>query len=26
MAEEKFHWPGGEEELVSLTGQQINWL
>uniref|UniRef100_UPI003AF698F4 IS66 family insertion sequence element accessory protein TnpB n=1 Tax=Thiolapillus sp. TaxID=2017437 RepID=UPI003AF698F4 len=26
LAEEKFHWPGGEEELVSLTGQQINWL
>ncbi len=22
LAEEKFHWPGGEEELVSLTGQQ----
>ncbi len=26
LTEEKFHWPGGEEELVSLTGQQINWL
>ncbi|WP_419583170.1 IS66 family insertion sequence element accessory protein TnpB, partial [Thiolapillus sp.] len=26
LAEEKFHWQGGEEELVSLTGQQINWL
>ena len=26
LAEEKFHWPGGEDELVSLTGQQINWL
>jgi len=26
LAEEKFHWPKRGEELVSLTGQQINWL
>ena len=26
LAEEKFHWPKGDEDLVSLTSQQINWL
>lgn len=26
LAEEKFRWPRRGEELVSLTGQQINWL
>ena len=26
LAEEKFHWPKGEEEVISLTGEQINWL
>lgn len=26
LAEEKFRWPKGKEEVVSLTGQQINWL
>lgn len=26
LAEEKFSWPKPEDEVVSLTGQQINWL
>jgi len=26
LAEEKFRWPRRGEELVPLTGQQINWL
>ena len=26
LAEEKFKWPGWDEELISLSGQQINWL
>lgn len=26
LAEEKFHWPGGEDDVLCLTGQQINWL
>lgn len=26
LAEEKFHWPKAEEELITLTGEQINWL
>ncbi|SHO58024.1 IS66 family insertion sequence element accessory protein TnpB [Vibrio quintilis] len=26
LAEEKFRWPKPEEEVVTLTGQQINWL
>ena len=26
LAEEKFHWPAPDDALVSLTGQQINWL
>jgi len=26
LAEEKFRWPRAGDELVSLTGQQINWL
>ena len=26
LAEEKFRWPRRGEELVSMTGQQINWL
>ena len=26
LAEEKFRWPGPGDELMSLTGQQINWL
>lgn len=26
LAEEKFHWPGTGDVLMTLTGQQINWL
>ena len=26
LAEEKFRWPRRGEEVISLTGQQINWL
>jgi transposase len=27
LAEEKFHWPRqSEDSVISLTGQQINWL
>jgi len=26
LAEEKFRWPRLGEEIISLTGQQINWL
>lgn len=26
LAEERFHWPGDTDEVVTLTGQQINWL
>lgn len=26
LAEEKFRWPRQGEEVISLTGQQINWL
>lgn len=26
LAEEKFLWPKKGEEVVALTGQQINWL
>ena len=26
LAEEKFRWPRQGDELLSLTGQQINWL
>jgi transposase len=26
LAEEKFKWPKGEEETLTLTGQQLNWL
>jgi len=26
LAEEKFHWPSKSDELMTLTGQQINWL
>ena len=26
LAEEKFKWPGTSDELVQLTGEQINWL
>ncbi|PSF05461.1 IS66 family insertion sequence hypothetical protein [Marinobacter fuscus] len=26
LAEEKFKWPGPADELMPLTGEQINWL
>lgn len=26
LAEDKFKWPKMEEELITLTGQQVNWL
>ena len=26
LAEEKFRWPRRGDDLMSLTGQQINWL
>jgi transposase len=26
LAEVKFKWPGPSDELMSLTGEQINWL
>jgi len=26
LAEEKFRWPRPDEEVISLTAQQINWL
>ncbi len=26
LAEERFHWPQENEELVSLNGEQLNWL
>lgn len=26
LAEERFHWPEPEDELVVLNGEQINWL
>ncbi len=26
LAEEKFHWPQTNDELVTLTGEQLNWL
>ena len=26
LAEDKFHWPKKTDELVTLTGQQMNWL
>ena len=26
LVEEQFNWPTGEEAVITLTGQQINWL
>tara|TARA_R110001592_G_scaffold266204_1_gene531915 strand:- start:3375 stop:3740 length:366 start_codon:yes stop_codon:yes gene_type:complete len=26
LAEEKFRWPHSDDDVISLTGQQINWL
>lgn len=26
LAEERFHWPQANEELITLNGEQLNWL
>ena len=26
LAEEKFHWPRGEQTVLTIDGQQLNWL
>lgn len=26
LAEERFRWPGWHEDVISLNGEQINWL
>ena len=26
LAQEKFHWPTQADELITLTGEQLNWL
>ena len=26
LAEERFHWPSSEHELITLSGEQLNWL
>ena len=26
LAEEKFHWPENGEQLLTITGEQLNWL
>ena len=26
LAEDKFHWPRGDETVLTVTGQQLNWL
>ena len=26
LAEEKFHWPDADSELITLNGEQLNWL
>lgn len=26
LAEERFHWPQSDQELVTLNGEQLNWL
>ena len=26
LSDDKFHWPEPNDELVTLTGQQLNWL
>jgi len=26
LAEERFHWPTGKDELLTLNGEQLNWL
>ena len=26
LAQDKFHWPSQDETLITLTGEQLNWL
>lgn len=26
LAEERFHWPTGNDVLITLSGEQLNWL
>ena len=26
LAEEKFHWPSADEPLLTINGEQLNWL
>jgi transposase len=26
LAEEKFHWPNANESLITINGEQLNWL
>jgi transposase len=26
LAEEKFHWPDANTQLITITGEQLNWL
>ena len=26
LAEEKFHWPSASDELLTINGEQLNWL
>ena len=26
LAEERFHWPSDDDELITLNGEQLNWL
>jgi len=26
LAEERFHWPKDDDELITLNGEQLNWL
>lgn len=26
LAEEKFHWPSTNEQIVTINGEQLNWL
>lgn len=26
LAEERFHWPSDEDEVIMLSGEQLNWL
>lgn len=26
LAEEKFHWPDADEQLLTINGEQLNWL